>query len=75
VRRVHQAQIELLVSVVRGAVRRREVRPVAVDRAAVAIVELTRGLVQQRLLESAAGDPEADASFIVDLVSRGLRIS
>jgi AcrR family transcriptional regulator len=71
--RIYQEQVGLLASVLRGAARRREIRPVQADKVAAAIFEVTRGLIVQRLMMKPSGSPAADAAFVVDLVLKGLR--
>ncbi len=71
--RIYQDQVELLASAVRAAVRRKEIRRVPAAQAAAAIFEVTRGLVVQRLMARPAASAAADAAFVVDLVSKGLR--
>jgi AcrR family transcriptional regulator len=71
--RIYRDQVELLASVVRAAVRHKEIRRVPAARAAAAIFEVTRGLIVQRLMTKPAASAGADAGFVVDLVSKGLR--
>jgi len=71
--RIYQEQVGLLASVLRGAMRRGEVRRANPEKVAAAIFEITRGLIVQRLLTKPSGPPGADAAFVVDLVLKGLR--
>jgi TetR/AcrR family fatty acid metabolism transcriptional regulator len=71
--RIYREQVGLLATVLRAALRRGEIRRVRPEKAAAAIFEITRGLIVQRLLTRPAGSPEADATFVVDLVLKGLR--
>ena len=71
--RIYCGQVELLASVVRAAVRHKEIRRVPAAKAAAAIFEVTRGLIVQRLVARPAASADADAAFVVDLVSKGLR--
>ena len=70
---IYQDQVALLMAVVRAAIRRREIRRVPAAKAAAAIFEVTRGLIVQRLMTRPAASAGADAAFVVDLVSKGLR--
>jgi len=71
--RIYLEQVDLLASILRGAMRRREIRRVNAEKVAAAIFEITRGLIVQRLLTKPSGSPEAEAAFVVDLVLKGLR--
>jgi AcrR family transcriptional regulator len=71
--RIYREQVDVLAAVLRGAMRRREIRRVSAEKAAAAIFEITRGLIVQRLVTKPSGSPGADAAFVVDLVLKGLR--
>lgn len=57
---------------VAGAVARREIRRVDPASTALAIFDLTRGLVARRLVSRAGGRFAEDVSFLADLIWRGL---
>jgi len=70
---IYQDQVTLLTAAVRAAIRRKEIRRVPEAQAAAAIFEVIRGLIIQRLVTRPAASAGADAAFVVDLLSKGLR--
>jgi AcrR family transcriptional regulator len=66
-------QTRRLEQVVERAIARREIRRVDAAATAVAIFDLTRGLISRRLTTRAGSDVRSDALFLADLIWRGLR--
>jgi AcrR family transcriptional regulator len=66
-------QTRRLEQLVQRAIVRREIRRVDSAATAVAIFDLTRGLVARRLTGSGKPDVRDDVAFLADLVWRGLR--
>ncbi len=65
-------QARMLEAVLREGIRRKAIRNVRADMAALAISDLTRGVISQRLLGWSKGDVESDIRFVFDLVWRGI---
>jgi AcrR family transcriptional regulator len=65
-------QARLLEAALQQGVKRREIRHIRTDTAAVAISDLIRGIIVQRLLGWSKKDVESDINFIFDLVWRGI---
>jgi hypothetical protein len=67
-----ERQTRRLTQAVERAVARREIRRVDPVATALAIFDLTRGLVGRRLMMHAGSDVADDAAFLADLIWRGL---
>jgi AcrR family transcriptional regulator len=65
-------QARLLEAVLRQGVQSKAVRGIRTDTAAVAISDLIRGIIVQRLLGWSKKDVESDVNFVFDLVWRGI---
>ena len=65
-------QARVLEAVLKDGIKRKEIRPIRTDTAALAISDLTRGIITQRLLGWSKGDVESDTAFIFDLVWKGI---
>jgi len=65
-------QARLLEAVLQQGVRSKAVRKTRTDMAAVAISDLIRGIIVQRLLGWSKKDVESDIDFVFDLVWRGI---
>jgi AcrR family transcriptional regulator len=68
-----ERQTRRLEQVLERAVARREIRRVDPAATALAIFDVTRGLVARRLATRSDPDVSADAAFLADLIWRGLR--
>ena len=66
-------QTRVLERVLRGAAERGEIRDVDPAAAALAIFDITRGLVARHLLSRGRADATADVEFLTDLIWTGLR--
>jgi AcrR family transcriptional regulator len=67
-----EQQTRRLEQAVSRAIARREIRRVDPTAAALAIFDLTRGLVARRMMTQANADVTEDALFLADLIWRGL---
>jgi AcrR family transcriptional regulator len=65
-------QVKALDQVLQQAARRRAVRPVRTETAAMAIFDITRGLAMQRVRGSVRGPIEDDIAFAFDLTWKGI---
>ncbi len=65
-------QARVLEVVLREGVKHKVIRNIRADTAALAISDLTRGIITQRLLGWSKGDVKSDINFIFDLVWRGI---
>jgi AcrR family transcriptional regulator len=65
-------QARVLEAVLREGVKRKAIRSIRADTAALAISDLTRGIITERLLGWSKGDVESDIRFVFDLVWRGI---
>jgi AcrR family transcriptional regulator len=65
-------QARELEEVLREGIKRKVIRGVPTDTAALAISDLTRGVITQRLLGWSKGDVQSDIRFVFDLVWRGI---
>ncbi len=65
-------QASLLEEAIRQGIERGEIREIRADTAAVAISDLIRGIIVQRLLGWSKKDVESDINFVFDLVWRGI---
>jgi AcrR family transcriptional regulator len=72
-REMSRRQTELLESVIARAISKGEIRPMPVATAARAIYDVTRGLLQSRLLGWVDVDQNADVQSVLDLLWNGLR--
>ncbi|MEO7273665.1 MAG: TetR/AcrR family transcriptional regulator [Vicinamibacterales bacterium] len=66
-------QVRILEKLVAAAVGRGEVRPVDPAATALAVFDMTRGLVARHLLAQQPNDTARDVSFLTDLIWTGLR--
>ncbi|MBI4464631.1 MAG: TetR/AcrR family transcriptional regulator [Acidobacteria bacterium] len=71
-RDLYWQQAQILESVIREAVQQGTLRQVRPDSTALAIYDMTRGLIVQRLLWGTKTAVEADIEFLFDLVWRGI---
>jgi AcrR family transcriptional regulator len=69
---IYLQQASLLEEAIRQGIERGEIREIRADTAAVAISDLIRGIIVQRLLGWSKKDVESDISFVFDLVWRGI---
>ena len=69
---IYLQQASLLEAAIRQGIERGEIREIRADTAAVAISDLIRGIIVQRLLGWSKNDVESDISFVFDLVWRGI---
>jgi len=58
--------------VLRQGIKRREVRPLDIEKTAFAIADLTRGIAMQRLLGMSSTRLEDDVEFIVNVIWKGI---
>lgn len=65
-------QAHMLEGVLQQGIESRTIREIRTDTAAVAISDLTRGIIVQRLLGWSTKDVEADIGFVMDFVWRGI---
>jgi AcrR family transcriptional regulator len=65
-------QARILEAALQQGIRSRAIRHIRTDTAAVAISDLIRGIIVQRLLGWSKKDVESDINFIFDLVWRGI---
>jgi AcrR family transcriptional regulator len=65
-------QARVLEGVLREGIKRKLIRRIRTDTAALAISDLTRGVITQRLLGWSKGDVQSDIRFVFDLVWRGI---
>jgi AcrR family transcriptional regulator len=71
-RKMYRRQADLLASIVSGGIAAGEIRPISVHAAAFAILDVTRGLVEKRLLGWSDADVETDIQALADLLWSGL---
>ena len=69
---LYRQQLDLLERMFEAGRARGEIRDVDSARLAVAVFEITRGLITHRLLGRAGGDPRHDVDFAVDLIWTGV---
>ena len=65
-------QARLLEATLQQGIQDKSIREIRADTAAVAISDLIRGIIVQRLLGWSKKDVESDVSFVFDLVWRGI---
>lgn len=65
-------QARVLEGVLQEGIKRKVIRGVPTNTAALAISDLTRGVITQRLLGWSKGDVQSDIRFVFDLVWRGI---
>lgn len=65
-------QARMLESMLQEGIDTGAIRPIRTDTAAVAISDLIRGIIVQRLLGWSTKDVESDVNFVFDLVWRGI---
>jgi hypothetical protein len=66
-------QVRILEKLVAVAVERGEIRPVDPAATALAVFDMTRGLVARHLLAQQPSDTARDVAFLTDLIWTGLR--
>lgn len=66
-------QARMLEAVLREGIKRKAIRNIHPEAAALAISDLTRGIITQRLLGWSKANVESDIRFVFDLVWRGIR--
>jgi hypothetical protein len=72
VRDLYTEQAEVFEAVLRAGIRRREVRSLDVQKTALAIADLTRGVATQRLLGTWKTPLAGDVEFIVNVIWKGI---
>lgn len=65
-------QSRMLAAVLERGLRRKEIRPNRADVTALAVTDLTRGLITHRLLGWSKGKVEDDIAFLFDFVWKGI---
>ena len=71
-RNLYRKQLEFLESVLREAVERDDILPVAVDTLATTLYEATRGLMLRRMLGWSDTSVEKDVAALVGILWRGI---
>jgi AcrR family transcriptional regulator len=69
---LHIEQVKTLDQILQQAVRRRAIRPIRTEEAAVAIFDITRSIVKQRLLGASRVSLDEDIAFAFDLTWKGI---
>jgi AcrR family transcriptional regulator len=69
---IYLQQARLLEAALQQGIQGRIIREIRTDTAAVAISDLIRGIIVQRLLGWSTKDVESDIKFVIDLVWRGI---
>jgi len=72
VRDLYTEQAKVFEQLLRDDVRKRQLRSIDVEKTALAIADLTRGVATQRLLRNSKNSLEDDVKFIVDLIWKGI---
>jgi AcrR family transcriptional regulator len=72
VRDLYTEQAKVFERILRDGVRKREVRGIDIEKTALAIADLTRGVATQRLLGTSKTTLEDDVDFVVDLIWKGI---
>jgi hypothetical protein len=72
VRDLYAEQARVFETVLRAGIRRREVRTLDVQKTALAIADLTRGVATQRLLGTWKTPIADDVDFIVSVIWKGI---
>jgi AcrR family transcriptional regulator len=72
VRDLYTEQAKVFEAVLRSGIRRKEVRPLDVQKTAFAIADLTRGVATQRLLGTWKTPLADDVDFIVNVIWKGI---
>jgi AcrR family transcriptional regulator len=70
---LYRGQARALEAALREGVKQKAIRNIRPEAAALAISDLTRGIITQRLLGWSKADVESDIRFVFDLVWRGIR--
>jgi AcrR family transcriptional regulator len=68
----HFRQVRLLAAALREGARRGAIRNVSVELTAFTIVNLTRGVIMQRLLGWTSAEVEREVEFVSDLIWKGI---
>jgi AcrR family transcriptional regulator len=71
----YRQQHRLLQSALESGIRKKEIRRVPVEMAASAIYDLTRAVIERRLLGWSKTSPDEDLEFLMEFVWRGLQRS
>jgi AcrR family transcriptional regulator len=71
-KQLYLRQAQVLAEVIAEGVRRKELRPLRPQSSALAIADLTRGIVVQRLVGWSKAPAEDDIQFAFDLIWKGL---
>ena len=69
---IYVQQARILEAALQQGIKRKAIRHIRTDTAAIAISDLIRGIIVQRLLGWSKKDVESDINFIFDLVWRGI---
>ena len=72
VRDLYAQQVKVFEGVLRGGIKRREVRNLDIEKMAFAIADLTRGIATQRLLGMSKTPLSEDVEFIVSVIWKGI---
>ena len=72
-RQAYEQQLQILETLLAGAMERGEIRPVPLGAVACGIYEMTRGLLLRRVLGGSVGTVEEEAEALGELLWRGLR--
>ena len=72
VRDLYTQQVKVFEGVLRGGIKRREVRNLDIEKMAFAIADLTRGIATQRLLGLSKTPLSEDVEFIVSVIWKGI---
>ena len=72
VRDLYTQQVKVFEGVLRGGIKRREVRNLDIEKMAFAIADLTRGIATQRLLGMSKTPLSEDVEFIVSVIWKGI---
>ena len=71
-KQLYLGQARMLSQVIADGVRRKELRPLAPESAALAIADLTRGMIVQRMVGWSKASVDDDIQFVFDLIWKGL---
>lgn len=72
VRDLYAEQASVFEQLLRNGIRRREVRNLDVEKMALAIADVTRGIATQRLLGTSKTERQTDVDFVVNLIWKGI---
>lgn len=71
-KQLYLAQARTLAKVIAEGARRKELRPMAAESAALAILDLTRGMIVQRMVGWSKAAADDDIQFVFDLIWKGM---